>query len=513
MTWSSRTVGRRAAAAATLPALLLALLPQTALAAPLASPDVDGAAGIGDPYFPLYGNGGYDVLHYDVDLRVDGTTPSGTVAGTTTIEAEALQKLDSFHLDFVLDVSSVKVNGVAADHTLEQLRELVVEPATPIAKGADFTIEVTYEDTPDTRVVSGFNPVYAGSGGLLIIGEPISAPWWFPVNDHPQDKATYDFHLSVPNGVEAVTVGEYMGMDDGGQRDTYHYENAKPMATYLAFLATGQYALSESTVDGKPVLTGIGDGSGVAGEAAAEDFARLGEVIEFLEGQFGPYRFDALGNVVVQTTLGFALETQTRPAYSPLFWSGGRENISVVVHEQAHQWFGDNVSVNTWSEIWLNEGFATYSQWRWEEEQGGDTAQELLAATYNQYSSESTFWDLTIGDPGPGSLFAGAVYDRGAMTVQALRNRIGEKDLVTVFKQWNKKHKYDDSSITQFRKLSEKVSGEKLKPFFKNWLYVGEKPAPTAKNGLDDVGDTLPGDLESWERIHTTIEQLVDVGH
>ena len=507
-----RRAAKTAALIALVPALLLATVTGPATAAPLASPDVDGAPGIGDPYFPLYGNGGYDVEHYDVDLKIDGTTPDGTVAGSTTIHATALQNLDSFHLDFMLNATNVKVDGVNADFSNGSTdRELTVEPATRIARDAQFMVEVTYAAAPDTIFEGSFNPVYPGSGGLLIIGEPTSAPWWFPSNDHPQDKALYDFHLSVPNGVEAMTIGRLVshGTADAA-RDTWDWRVTKPAVPYLAFLATGQYEVSESELGDVPVVTGIGDGSGVAGEAAAEDFARMDEVMDFLTRQFGRYRFDDMGNVVVATSLGFALETQTRPAYSPLFWSGGQENISVVVHEQAHQWWGDNVSVKNWRDVWLNEGFATFAQWRWEEAQGGTSAQDMLAATYNQYAEGHSYWTLRIGDPGPGALFAGQVYSRGAMTVQALRNRIGNADLVTVFKEWNKQNAYGNGSIRKFRKLCEKTSGEDLEGFFKHWLYDPVKPAATAENGLEDISFITGADIAGWAELTAKIDQVAE---
>ena len=505
-----RRTAKIAVPIALVPALVVAALLGPATAAPLASPDADGAAGIGDPYFPLFGNGGYDVSHYDVDLKIDGTTPSGTVAGTTTIQAVALQNLDSFHLDFKLGASAVKVDGVAAQFVNGADRELTIEPATRIDRDAEFTVEVSYSAAPDSKFEGSFNPVYPGSGGLLIIGEPTSAPWWFPSNDHPQDKALFDFHLSVPNGFEALTIGRHVSTHDGPMRDTWNWRVGEPAAPYLAFLATGQYELIETAIEGIPVVTGIGDGSGLAGETAAADFARLDEVIEFLTGQFGRYRFSDMGNVVVATSLGFALETQTRPAYSPLFWQGQDENISVVVHEQAHQWWGDSVSVQNWRDIWLNEGFATWSQWRWEEYQDGTSAQEMLAATYNQYPAGHSYWTLKIGDPGSGSLFAGQVYSRGAMTVQALRNRIGNADLLTVFKQWNKKNAYGNGSIKKFRRLAEQVSGEDLTGFFQHWLYDPVKPAATAENGLADIGSVMPADIPGWAALTAKIDQVAE---
>jgi len=464
-----------------------------------------GAEGIGDPYFPDYGNGGYDVSHYDVEVEVAGDT----VSGTTTITATATERLTQFNLDFVLDTTAVVVNGEVADFTKPSTHELVVTPSEAIPNGDTMTVEVTYSDEPGSVFDRGNNPVYTtGTNGLLILGEPESAPWWIPGNDHPRDKATYDVAITVADGVEALTIGRLVGVEDGA-KDTWTWAVNQPTTGYLLFLAAGQYDVTESTIAGEPAVTAIGAGAGVAGEAAAEDFERMDEVVDFLESEFGDYRFDVLGNVVPNTSLGFALETQTRPVYSTAFWSGGFSNMDVVVHEWAHQWVGDNVSVHSWRDIWMNEGFASWAPWKWEQEEGGDTLDEIFLAYYNSHPSSDPFWNLHIGDPGPNSLFAGEVYDRGAMTVQALRNRISKSDHKTLLKKWQNKHEYDDAGTKKFIKLAEKVSGEDLTTFFDAWLYSSDKPPATDEYGVPP-GPVDIADVESFDRLKAATEMLVE---
>lgn len=488
------------AAAGTLAGLVL--LPVAAIAGTSGT----GAEGIGDPYFPDYGNGGYDVSHYDVAVEVDGAT----LSGETLITASAKKNLTAFNLDFVLDTTEVLVNGQPATFSKPSTHELVVTPATRIDNGDTFTVEVSYSDEPGSVFDRGINPVYtSGTDGMIILGEPESAPWWIPGNDHPRDKATYDVAITVPSGVEALSIGDLVGVEEGASSDTWTWAVNDPTTGYLLFLATGQYDVTEGTVDGRPAVTAIEEGTGAAGKAAAADFARMDEIIDFLVNQFGKYRFDVHGNVVPDASVGFALETQTRPVYASTFWFGGSSNVSVVVHEQAHQWWGDNVSVKSWKHIWLNEGFATWSQWRWEQDQGGDTADEIFQAYYNAYPGSSSFWDLRIGDPGPDALFAGAVYDRGAMTVQALRNRIGKADVHTVFEKWQRKHKYDDAGTKKFIKLAENVSGEQLDTFFDAWLYSSDKPPATAEFGIDAMPVATPDSIESWDRLQAATEMLV----
>jgi aminopeptidase N len=500
----TRTTWRTLTRATAIGAAAVLFLPTAAMAA---SP---GAPGIGDPYFPLYGNGGYDASHYDVAVSFDGDL----LTGTTTMTARAKQDLSRFNLDFVLNTTSVTVNGEKAKFSHDgDLHELEVTPAKALHKGDKMKVVVKYSDHPDDVVYNGFNPVYDTNPGAVIVGEPASAPWWMATNDHPRDKATFDIKITVPKGMEGITVGRFMGNDKtDAKTDTWHWSVNQPSTGYLVPLAVGQFKTRTSKVGGLPTFDAVAEDTGATGEFAMEDFKQLDKVEKFLIGQFGKYHFDAHGNVMPNASVGFALETQTRPFYSPQFWGSGHANIGVVVHEQAHQWFGDNVSVRNWRNVWLNEGFAQWSQWRWAEKEGGDTGAETLMGYYNSIAADNPFWQLAIGDPGPDSLFDQRVYTRGAMTVQALRNRLGEKDFLDTLQTWQKTHEYGNGTITQFRELAEKISGKNLKSFFKAWLYALEKPAKTKKNGLKGFDATveaiMPSDLSNWDELQRATAEI-----
>ena len=169
--------------------------------------------------------------------------------------------------------------------------------------------------------------------------------------------------------------------------------------------------------------------------------ARQGEILDVLSDAFGPYPFSTVGAIVDnQDDLFFALETQTRPVYSKFFWFDAEGNPtngdSVVVHELAHQWFGDDLALARWQDIWLNEGFATYAEWLWAEHEGQATPQQIFEETYAAIPAEDPFWSVVIGDPGMDLLFDGAVYVRGAMTLQALRNEVGDNAFWQIIRGW-----------------------------------------------------------------------------
>ena len=190
----------------------------------------------------------------------------------------------------------------------------------------------------------------------------------------------------------------------------------------------------------------------------------------------------AAGGVTTSLFAGFALENQARPTYP--FLGNGRYGRDTVVHELAHQWLGDYVSVDRWRDIWLNEGFASWFEWRYAEAHGGQDAQHTLLGRWSGYAADDPVWHTRLDDPGKGHLFGYAVYERGAMTVQALRHRIGDKDFARLLRTWVRERADGTGRVGQLEQLAEKVSGQQLDRFFDTWLRAGRKPARTAANGL-----------------------------
>ncbi|WP_431981072.1 M1 family metallopeptidase [Streptomyces qinglanensis] len=469
------------------------------LAAPASAAEpTPGAPGAGDPYYPDYGNGGYDVSHYD--LRLTYRPKTDELAGTATLLATARQDLSRFNLDFALDVTEVRVNGKKARFGTSGAHELRITPAEPLAEGERATVVVRYHGTPSKVKVDGYTSWHRTPDGGVAANEPESAWWWFPSNDHPTDKASYDVSVAVPEGTQALSNGTLQSQRTRAGWTRFNWRSRAPQATYLATLAVGRFDITKSeTGSGLPVINAYSKDLGEQEGAARASVERTAELTEWLEGYFGSYPFDALGGYVPNTDTTFALETQTRPFYSPDDFADG-SNTSVVVHEMAHQWYGDSVSVKGWKDIWLNEGFARYAQWLWSEDQGEGSAQELADYAYASHPADDPFWKVAPGDPGPDNQFHRAVYDRGAMTLQALRNRIGDKDFFALLKGWPKAHRGGNAEVGDFVAYAEKVSGKPLAAFFDTWLYQPSKPA--AHTSAFTVGRT-PERPRSWKQIHT----------
>ena len=657
-----------------------------------------GAAGIGDPYFPLDGNGGYDVRHYDLDVRYDPATD--VLDGRATITARATQHLSRFNLDLdgSLEVASARVGRRSAGVT-HVGDELTITPSRGIRKGSRFEVVIRYAGIPQT-LPDGSGFIHTDDGAL-VVGQPHVADTWFPANDHPVDRASYKFRITVPSGLEVAANGRLDGTSTRSGWTTWRWNARAPMATYLAGMAIGELAIDSYRADGirywdaidpdiiprttptdgsqyvysqvadlsykrltrvldvpsagdatltfqvdrdtettwdhffveartsgaddwttlpdgngatvadtgsscpiwldmhpflrhyqtaveepdegdPPCLpegdvgdppgewhaaTGASNGweewaidlshwagatvevsltyasddvvqmsgvfideivtpSGVGstsfeddgdemdgwtvpgapdgsvpnsndwivatvddappsvGEIAQGALARQPEIIEFLEGFFGPYPFRESGGIVDDEPLGFALENQTRPIYGTVFFTDPINADLVVVHELAHQWVGDSLTIDRWQHIWLNEGWATYTEWLWSEREGLGTVQDNFDFWWAIFSDVPEFWDVVIGDPGPDALFDFAIYIRGGMTLQELRLLIGDRDFFRLAERWASRNAGELVTTDEFIRMAERISDRQLDDFFETWLYTPDQPAAAGAASL-----------------------------
>jgi aminopeptidase N len=438
-----------------------------------------GAPGLGDSYFPLEGNGGYDVQHYDLAFSYDPATDR--LDGTNTITARATQGLSSFDLDLQqLDVKSVEVNKKAARFARDG-QELIITPSAGIADGATFTVAVSYGGVPETIVGS---PIVFGSpygfihtnDGAFMGDEPNATSTWIPLNDHPSDKATWTFRVTVPAGLQVISNGSLVKQTTSAGKSTWVWDERDPMSNYLATADIGHWEFKNGTTPGGIPETVAIDPDLKQSNPAAMDFFydTSAEATDLWNDTFGTYPFDSTGAIADNAnyngqSIGFSLETQTRPLYSAV------RSTSTIAHELAHQWFGDSVAVRSWKHIWLNEGFASFAQYLWDEHKNVRTAHEDFVLDYSRKSNDP-FWDIVVADPQRDTMFARAVYRRGAMTLQALREKIGDDQFFRILRTWASEHRHGTATTEEFIALSERISGQDLSNFFQVWLYTPKKP-------------------------------------
>ena len=458
---------------------------------------VAGAPGLGDTYYPGYGNGGYDVHAYDLEVDYDPVTDR--LDGEADIEARATQNLCSLSLDLVgMEVDRVEVDGRRA-RWARSGQELVVTPRLPLREGRPFEVEVRYGGVPVDFVLPGTiarTGFMATPDGATVAGQPEVAAAWFPVNDHPLDKASYSFDVTVPDGYEVVANGFLRDVDRRDGSSTWEWQAPEPMASYLATIDVGQWDVRRwRTASGIPVYDAV-DSAITGGLRAVIDasLARQGEILDVLGAAFGPYPFSTVGAIVDnQDDLFFALETQTRPVYSKRFWDPDGPpgtGDDVVVHELAHQWFGDDLALGRWQDIWLNEGFATYAEWLWLEHEGQGTPREIFEGLHGAIPADAPIWSVVVGDPGIDNLFDNAVYVRGAMTLQALRDEVGDDSFWTIIRRWAAERSGDNVTTPEFIALAEQVAGRDLDDLFTTWLFTATKPALPPAQGVSAASST-----------------------
>ncbi|MGW0465853.1 M1 family metallopeptidase [Streptomyces sp. NPDC003027] len=426
-----------------------------------------GAAGLRDPYFPKLGNGGYDVRHYALTLDYDPA--DGRLDATAEITSRATQDLSAFNLDLAgLTVGRATVDGAPAAVNRAG-GELTLRPREEIGKGKVFRTTITYSGVP--RKITDADG--AGEGwlrtkdGALALGEPVGSMAWFPGNHHPSDKATYDITLTVPAGLRAVSNGTLRSERTAGGRTTAVWHSAEPMASYLATVAIGRYETRTATTP-----SGVAVHTAVDPTVAADSSALLGRIPEILEWQqenFGPYPFTSTGAIVEAAgDVGYALETQTRPVFPQDAF-----DAPTLVHELAHQWYGNSVSPATWRDMWLNESFATYAEWLYAEDFEDTPAQRGFEKAF----ADEANWAFPPAEPPTAeNLFDPPVYQRGAMVLHKIRQAVGDDTFYEILAGWPAKHRHGNASTEDFTAYVEDVAGEDLDEVWDVWLYGDGKP-------------------------------------
>ena len=482
---------------------------------------VVGARSLDDPLLPQLGNGGYDARRYRIELDYDPVVNRFDDA-TTTIVAVAAERLREFSLDFQddLDVSGVTVNGrpaefrfVAAtpdlsdDPIVTQPMKLVVTPhrlSQPKA-GRHFTVVVRYRGTPreitdpDTSIEGWIRACFPLTppqtcDGAFVVNEPMGAQSWFPSNNYPTDKARFDTIITVPNAKTALGIGELVGRTDNGDgTSTWHWREDDPTATYLTTATVGDFIFTEdsmvetSTGRALPVYNAI-DSTATAPQLTNIRTSLAGAVaqLNFLSDLYGPYPFDSTGAVADRAAgVGYALEVQTKPHYSGGFTSGNPSiNSGTHLHELAHQWVGNSVTLETWSDIWFNEGWANWSEWYWQfSEQGGDDPAEIFDDLYAATPEEDWTIAPAVLDGDPANLFVSfPTYDRGAMTVQGYREIVGDDVFFPFARAVQRRFAHGNISTAEFIDFAGRRSGLRgaerslLDDYFEQWLYGESRP-------------------------------------
>ncbi|MEU7905076.1 M1 family metallopeptidase [Actinoplanes sp. NPDC049118] len=421
-----------------------------------------------DPYLPQHGNGGYRVVHYDLDL--DYRVVSNRLAGRATVTAVAVQPLSRFTLDLGhFRIQDVRVDGRPAKYA-HRPDKLHIRPERPVFAGDTFRVDIRYSGKP-VPISGRWGDVGWDelTDGVLVASQPNGSPSWFPCNDRPGDKAAFRVALTTSSPYTVLVTGDLVSRRRGAGSTTWVYERLEPTAPYLMSVQIGRYELVDLAPGGVVQRAAI---PRTVRAAFAHDFGRHGEIMEALQRLFGPYPFSEYVVVVTDDELDDPVEAQGMAVFGRNHVDGRRTHERLIVHELAHQWFGNSLTVADWRHIWLNEGFATYAEWLWS---GvcGDLPTDTLAAQWHARVAARPA-QVIVANPGADRMFDPLVYKRGALTLHALRKRVGDESFFALLRAWAAEYRHGTVTTEGFRAHAQSFAREPLDGLFAEWL---DRPA------------------------------------
>ena len=452
----------------------------------------------------------YDVLRYSLDLRINPAEAS--LEGTVQMKFSALVPDFQdfvFDLDTQLGIDRVVYHGSELEFTQMDGDSVVVQLPAALSSGQVDSLVVEYSGNPrephgDRGLMYRTNQDDAPC--VASMSEPAYAKYWWPCKDRPDDKAFSSVSITVPDTLVAVSNGTLI-LEEPAEPGwkTYHWSEAYPMPTYLVSVAVSNYLLQAEQCD-TPHGSSIPLRHWVFPldyDDALVDFAPMCEMMEFCEGHFGSYPFQGEKYGHAEFLWSGAMEhtTVTSIGHRSIRGDGSRDWL--IVHELGHQWFGDSLTPHTWADIWLNEGFATYTEALWQEHKGG--REDYLA--YLDFWRDDATWAFQgpVYDPVP--VFPGRViYDKGSWILHMLRERMGDTAFFSLVQDWANGGGRPGGTVTteEFITLAESFSGQELDSFFWPYLETNYNPEIVLDYQVTD------GDAGAETRLEISLRQVQD---
>jgi aminopeptidase N len=424
-----------------------------------------------DPYVPGHGNPGITVSRYELDL--DYRVASNRLVAQARLHVTATEPLARFSLDLAgLRVNKVMVNGRQPSRYVHRTGKLQISLDTPVGVGTSLVVDVAYSGQP-LPIVGFWGEVgwEELADGVIVAGQPDGAPSWFPCDDHPRDKASFQITVTTEAGYTVVANGVQTSRTALASRVRWVFDQPEPTATYLATVQIGRYEpvrMSGGPVRQRALVPGP------LTQRFRHDFGRHNEMMALFVELFGPYPFAAYTVVVTADNLEIPLEAQGMSVFGANHLDGHRGHERLAAHELAHQWFGNSVTVGRWQDIWLHEGFACYAEWLWSEHSGGPTAATLARKAWSDLRELPH--DILVGDPGPARMFDDRIYRRGALTLHSIRAVVGDAAFFDTLRSWTRTHAHGTVSTQDFLDCAARFTDEPLHHLFEAWLFRSELP-------------------------------------
>ncbi len=428
-----------------------------------------------------------DVLHYEVYLDVDPAEK--TIYGKVNLSIRSKKTSDVFYLH----LQGLTVDSLWSDHgdlVYQRMEEqLIIHTLQPLQQDSLFRVIIHYHGNPGNDGSGGF---FWGEGIVYTVGEGIRSDppsmlrYWVPSHDEPFDKAALDIHITVPQAMQAFSNGELIRTfrNSGAETATYHYREQHPVAPYLIAVTAGHFQVLEKSYISRsgrtiPIQFIV---SPASVDKALVDWRNTAEMMRFFESRFGAYPFDRYG--MIEVPMRGAMEHQTLTSMSAALLTGTGVFETIVAHELAHQWWGNWVTLSDWRDLWLNEGFATYSEALYQESLGGpDSLTRVMSSFATEYFIEAgRLGAFPVYDPAYG--WGATVYEKGAWILHMLRFVVGDDAFWRILSSYGTRYAYGNAGSQDFIDVAEEASGQPLQWFFQQWLY----------------GAGVPDLLISWDR-------------
>jgi aminopeptidase N len=429
-----------------------------------------------DPLYPAYGNPAIDVLHYGLALTWAPQTK--TLSGKATVKLRVLRAEPSLRLDLTgpYSVTTATIDGAEATGRVAD-GKLTVDRA--LTAGTTITLVVGYSGTPAPVPMPSHRGdaeplglTVTADGGLWTMQEPFGASTWYPANDQPSDKALYDISVTVPEGWEAIaggTPGPVRG-------STFSYSSAQPVATYLTTLAVGERYQQERLTGPHDLPITLWTRPGTD-DRLLPVLRRAPAQLRWLEARFGRYPFPSAGAVIVPSRS--AMETQQMVTIGGDVL-GNAKGVApldgIMLHEYAHQWFGDAVSPSTWKDVWLNEGWATYAEALYTAERDGYDIEDW-AQRARKSDADARQRLGPPGSPRADSFAEGNVYVCPALMLHELHKALGDQAFFVLARAWVSQHAGTAQDRAAFTAFVNRQAGRDFTGLINAWLDSPTTPA------------------------------------
>ena len=457
-------------------------------------------------------NKNIDIKHYVFKLSLSDA--DNEITGTTLVTINFKEAgMKNFRLDFInktsarkdkgMVVDAVSISNAAVDYTHGN-DELIISLPAPSTKNQTLTFTIQYHGIPYDGLRIGNTKL--GDRSFFNENWPNRGRHWLPIVDHPYDKASSEFIVKAPSHYKVVSNGLLLEESElGNSTRLTHWKQSVPVSSWLFVIGVADFAVKYvDEFRGKSIQTWVYAKNREAGFYDFDEPTK--KVLEFYSNYVGPYAYEKLANIQTPSVNG-GMETSSAIFYGEDLVTGKRDERTrnVVIHEIAHQWFGNAITETTWDDAWLSEGFATFFTLLFiEDEYGKDEyLKGIIKARKSVYDMSVKMPDFSIVSERTAEkedVTSGITYQKGAWVIHMLRNLMGEKNFKKGIQNYYAKYFNANTTTSEFRAEMEKVSGKDLKLFFKQWLYQPINPTINASWKYDANTKKLNVQLEQAQK-------------